>query len=298
MLAKENNLSFDISQNKIDTLSSEAVSRVVGGISPYTSNIDEDVEDLKLSLELDRNGQFLNKPIVLETQTSQNNPAVNNPQNYIVQTDDTLNGIAYKFNLKPASIRYINDLQVDTLKPGQAISIPNADVPDSVLIAVEKAKQKKLAQEKLAAQLAQQQKNNRQLALRNATSIERASGGYSGDISGIIVPINHNGISRGVSRGHTGIDYRANIGTPVVAAASGRVVEITRGWSGGYGLSIVIDHGGGKTSRYAHLSGFAVSTSNVVSQGEVIGYSGSTGWSTGPHLHFEFRINGSPINPF
>ncbi|MEK7461198.1 MAG: M23 family metallopeptidase, partial [Patescibacteria group bacterium] len=128
---------------------------------------------------------------------------------------------------------------------------------------------------------------------------ERSSESYAGNSGGnFIVPINHNGISRGIGRGHTGIDYRANVGTAVAAAADGRVIEITHGWAGGWGNSILVDHGGGWTTRYAHLSDNVVGVGNSVGQGQLIGYSGNTGRSTGPHLHFESRINGRAVQPF
>jgi murein DD-endopeptidase MepM/ murein hydrolase activator NlpD len=94
---------------------------------------------------------------------------------------------------------------------------------------------------------------------------------------------------------HPGIDIGAGMGTPIKAAASGRV--IVAAYSGGYGNLVVIDHGNGLATAYAHQSRIAVSVGQEVSQGQVIGYVGSTGFSTGPHLHFEVRVNGSPADP-
>lgn len=94
---------------------------------------------------------------------------------------------------------------------------------------------------------------------------------------------------------HAGIDISAPSGTPIQAAAGGTV--ISAGWGGGYGNLVVIDHGGGFTTAYAHQSRIAVSNGQAVSQGQLIGYVGTTGSSTGDHLHFECRINGSAQNP-
>lgn len=93
---------------------------------------------------------------------------------------------------------------------------------------------------------------------------------------------------------HPGLDIGDPTGTPIRAAASGTVVFAKP--YGGYGNYTCIDHGGGLSTCYAHQSSFAV-TSGSVSQGEVIGYVGSTGFSTGPHLHFEVRVNGQPVDP-
>ncbi len=95
---------------------------------------------------------------------------------------------------------------------------------------------------------------------------------------------------------HGGIDIAAGAGTPVHAAAGGRVVEA--GWGGGYGRTVVIDHGNGLATRYAHLSRIDVSEGETVDKGEVIGAVGSSGRATGPHLHFEVMNNGARTNPF
>jgi len=99
----------------------------------------------------------------------------------------------------------------------------------------------------------------------------------------------------GVKKMHTGVDYAASQGTPVVSVKSGTV--ILRKYNSSYGNYIIVDHGGGVSSLYAHLSGFAISYGQSVKQGQTIGYIGSTGASTGPHLHFEIRINGNHVNP-
>ena len=96
-------------------------------------------------------------------------------------------------------------------------------------------------------------------------------------------------------RFHAGLDFGAPYGSPIVAAADGQV--IAAGWAGGYGNEVQIAHGGGVVSLYGHMSGIVARPGEVVRQGQVIGYVGSTGLSTGPHLHFEIKVNGQAVNP-
>jgi murein DD-endopeptidase MepM/ murein hydrolase activator NlpD len=96
-------------------------------------------------------------------------------------------------------------------------------------------------------------------------------------------------------RMHQGIDLGAAEGTPIKAAASGTIIYC--GWESGYGNLTVIDHGGNLATAYGHQSSIAVACGQQVAQGELIGYVGNTGHSTGPHLHFEVRINGEPVDP-
>lgn len=94
---------------------------------------------------------------------------------------------------------------------------------------------------------------------------------------------------------HPGLDFRGPHGAPIYAAAQGTVSFV--GWRSGYGNCVEIDHGNGLVTRYAHMSGFRTQQGKPVNAGEVIGLIGSTGRSTGPHLHFEVRINDRPVNP-
>lgn len=100
----------------------------------------------------------------------------------------------------------------------------------------------------------------------------------------------------GYYRMHSGLDIGGAQGQPIWAANEG--IVIMAGWNGGYGNTVVIQHGDSSvTTLYAHMSGFATSVGDYVTSGQVIGYVGSTGLSTGPHLHFEVRISGSPVDP-
>ena len=99
----------------------------------------------------------------------------------------------------------------------------------------------------------------------------------------------------GYTRMHNGVDMSCSSGEAIVAAEDG--VVILAGAKGGFGNTVMVDHGGGMVTLYAHQSGYAVSSGQTVTAGQVVGYCGSTGLSTEPHLHFEVRVNGDPRNP-
>lgn len=99
----------------------------------------------------------------------------------------------------------------------------------------------------------------------------------------------------GTARFHSGIDLGADYGDPIVAADGG--VVIYADWMGGYGKAVIIDHGNGISTLYAHNSDLVVGEGQRVGKGQQVALAGSTGYSTGPHLHFEVRQNGSPVNP-
>jgi murein DD-endopeptidase MepM/ murein hydrolase activator NlpD len=140
----------------------------------------------------------------------------------------------------------------------------------------------------LAAQIRAEQQ---QAQSSSAPAVTRSSAGLIWPVQGPITsPF---GMRWG--RLHPGIDIGVPSGTPIHAAASGKVIYC--GWETGYGNLVVLDNGGDLATAYAHQSAIAVTCGESVSQGEVIGYSGCTGECTGPHLHFEVRINGTPVDP-
>lgn len=146
-------------------------------------------------------------------------------------------------------------------------------------------------QEKHAA--ADEKRLSAALAQQGVVNVPRSvsSGGWTWPTSGTVT----SGFGYRWGRLHAGIDIGAPTGTPIVAAKGG-VVSFA-GVMGGYGNIIVVDHGGGMTTRYAHQSQLGASVGQSVQAGDKIGYVGSTGNSTGPHLHFEVRINDNPQNP-
>ena len=95
---------------------------------------------------------------------------------------------------------------------------------------------------------------------------------------------------------HNGVDLSAPQGTPVHCAADGIVVHAD--WSGGYGRLVIVDHGNGLQTYYGHLSRFEVVTGQEIRRGDILGKSGSSGRVTSPHLHYEVRLAGNPVNPY
>jgi murein DD-endopeptidase MepM/ murein hydrolase activator NlpD len=147
------------------------------------------------------------------------------------------------------------------------------------------------------AQLAQLEAEQRALAAGVSRGSGQGNGRFKWPCSGGVVSGFGNRVHpiSGTSRMHAGVDIDCANGAPISAAGDGVVVEA--GSRGGYGNAVVIDHGDGLATLYAHQSQIAASPGQQVSTGEVIGYVGSTGYSTGPHLHWEVWVNGSPTDP-
>jgi len=157
-----------------------------------------------------------------------------------------------------------------------------------------------------AARLAAANKNN--AAGGGGGSVSGGSSGAGstgGTVSGFTSPLGYLNVTCaygwrihpiwGDKRFHSGVDLAAGQGTPIYAIAAGTVTGA--GYNDAYGYNVSISHGGGYGSMYAHMTNYTVSYGQSVSQGQVIGYVGSTGWSTGPHLHFEMYVNGGSVNP-
>ena len=140
----------------------------------------------------------------------------------------------------------------------------------------------------LAAQIRQAQQ---QASATPAIVAPSGSGLLGWPVSGPVV----SGFGMRWGRMHEGIDITCATGTPVRAAAAGTVIYA--GWLGGYGNLVVVDHGNGLSTAYAHNSSFASSVGQSVAAGEVVAYSGSTGNSSGPHVHFEVRVGGNAVDP-
>ena len=144
----------------------------------------------------------------------------------------------------------------------------------------------KAASESLAAQIRAAQQTN-----SGAPTATPSSAGLIWPVSGPVT--SPYGWRWG--RMHEGIDIGVSTGTPIRAAATGKVIYC--GWEEGYGNLVILDNGGNLATAYGHQSSIAVTCGQVVSQGQTLGYVGCTGHCTGPHLHFEVRINGNPVDP-
>ncbi len=194
---------------------------------------------------------------------------------YEVQPSDTLSGIAERFKVKMEDIiKYpLNNLaDGSNLVPGQRIIIPGGVKPTPLrVVGVNQP--------------------------RRVTPGTRYVGpAPSFMASGAFIWPTRGYLSQGYHAQHLGIDIANGVGTPIAAADGGYVTFA--GWSPvGYGYMVTLDHGNGFTTLYAHLSQWYVNPGQSVAPGQVIGAMGSTGRSTGPHLHFEIRYNGVPMNP-
>jgi len=184
---------------------------------------------------------------------------------HIVKKGDTVDGIAKRYKGDPDEIRSYNGLAGNTLAIDSVIIVPDGEI--------ESAPPK---------------------TVRPATSKLKGAGGptYDGYYQ---APLAQYRKTQGL-HGYNGIDFGAYVGAPIMAAASGDVILARQGgYNGGYGNYVVIKHGNGTQTLYAHMLSVAVSSGQHVVQGQVIGYLGNTGRSTGPHLHFEIR---GARNPF
>lgn len=292
------------------SLHSDPIDPIMAGnftelISKYTPGIDEKKTDVSLSMMVAKNEYNLSKQLQVNAGAQSGEPERKGAA-YVLSNGETITQVAEKFDLHVATILDANNMSgTDTkkIKGGTELIIPSADTSTSNdwLVAIKKAEDE---EKQIAEAIRQKELTLKQAKLaasaktRNLTTRERSASGYDGGYSGSLgTPISSRGISQYFGRGHTGVDYMADVGTPVRSAAAGKIIMTSGGWSGGYGNQILVDHGGGRVTRYAHLSSINVGVGQSVGSGEVIGYSGNTGRSTGPHLHYELIVGGSPVSP-
>jgi len=232
---------------------------------------------------------------------------------YAIKDGDSLSAIASAYSVSVDSIKWVNGLAVDSVKPGDTLSIP----PVTGVI-------HKVAEGETIAFIAQKYEADQQtivdypfnyiddsLTLRAGQTLIVPGGKipapkpvwrvaakpplFIAGGSGLFIWPVVGGISQFPSWWHPAVDIAAPYSSGVYAAAAGRVVAAT--WGSGFGNYVMIDHGNGYTSAYAHLSAFNVGAGRDVSKGQLIGAVGCSGRCTGPHLHFEVRNGGVAINP-
>lgn len=239
------------------------------------------------------------------------NPSVaaqNEPRHYVVLPGDTLTAVAARFGVRVELLAAVNHLpDLDYIETGQELLIPGASFihvvqPGETLIRIASAYGVLL--EDLARINDLRDKNNL-LAGQKLLIPANAGEALPAWNPAVGLPVNELAwpVSGWISSGfgvrdgrlHEGLDIAAEEGDPVRAVRAGRVVFA--GDRGTYGLTVIIDHGKGLTTLYAHLSALAVREGERVAGGQVIGRVGSTGRSTGPHLHLEVRLNGVPYDP-
>ena len=242
-------------------------------------------------------------------------------QRYTVRSGDNLQKIAARYGLRPETIQWANpalESNPDLLRIGDELIIPPVN---GVLHVVRPGDTLSSLAAKFKAEISDivaHPMNNlestdtpiakgKQLIIPHGTKpyVPRQVAIYQGPVpasaargSGYFVwPVSGH-ITQQFWGGHRAIDVGAWTGAPIVAADSGYVVKASHGWNGGYGRMVMIDHGNGLVSLYAHMNTIYVRQGENIAKGEQLGTMGNTGRSTGPHLHFEIRQQGTSRNPF
>ena len=274
---------------------------------------------------------FMDKPMV------NSGDVINDVINYVVQSGDTLDSLTEKFHISASTITQVNRLKRNpTLEPGQKLKILPVtgllhivkkgdsialisglyDVPPELVMYqnnLSSDKELKVGQEVIIPNGIEPDPISPGSPKRSSTSsngnsnsglnggVGDAPSGHASQTSGTFNwPATCRVITRGFNPAipHWGIDCANAQGTPVYAAEGGTVIKASVGtWGGGYGNHVIIDHGNGITTIYGHLYKVGVSVGQHVERGEGLGLMGTTGNSTGPHLHFEVVVNGKKTNP-
>lgn len=206
-----------------------------------------------------------------------------------------------------------DQLQVDITQAAAVITSLQSEINDNASVLSELDSQESALQSQIQAKVKQlnEQKKAEEEANKNNNNNGGSSGGNSGGSStgtgNLVWPSYCTYITSrqgprvhpvtGEYKNHGGTDIGASYGSAIYAADSGKVVSSSDGWNGGWGNYVMIDHGNGMQTLYAHMSSRACSVGQTVKRGQTIGYVGSTGMSTGPHLHFEMYVNGARIDP-
>lgn len=203
-----------------------------------------------------------------------------------------------------------DQLQIDITQAASVITSLQSEINDNASVLSELDSQESALQSQIQSkvkQLNEQKKAEEEANRNNNNNGGNNNGGSTVGTGNLVWPSYCTYITSrqgprvhpitGKYKNHGGTDIGASYGSAIYAADSGKVVSSSDGWNGGWGNYVMIDHGNGMQTLYAHMSSRAVSVGQTVKRGQTIGYVGSTGMSTGPHLHFEMYVNGSRIDP-
>lgn len=282
-------------------------------------------------LAFNESNDVILKPTSLSLSDSENKDQTTRTEiiEYTVQIGDTVSSIASRFGLTVNTVLWANNLSAYSLiRPGDTLSIlpysgllysvKSGDTISKIAKTYDISTENIIAQNKLNENIGL--KIGQKLILPGAKKITTSSSvaktNTNSSYTGVSVikdlvkappatssagsmawPAVGHRITQYFSWRHNGIDIANKVGTAIYAAEAGTVEIAAGGWNGGYGNTILINHGGGKKTRYGHLSKLYVEVGDKVEKGENIGAMGSTGRSTGSHLHFEIIINGTRYNP-
>lgn len=237
---------------------------------------------------------------------------------YVVQFNDAPGLIAQRFKLKLQTVLDNNNLSAKSMiKVGQTLWLPPSDGliytwgKNSTLSALAKKYKISTAEILRANNLATNDKlavnekivipgarPDRPVVAPTKTAVASASRQRTGGSGALLWPTTTTRLTQYFSLRHPGIDIAGAFGLPIYAADDGVVKLSKNGWNGGYGNYIIISHGNGRETLYGHMSRRVASVGDEVARGNLIGYMGSSGRSTGPHVHFEVRLFGRRANPF
>lgn len=203
-----------------------------------------------------------------------------------------------------------DQLQIDITQAASVITSLQSEINDNASVLSELDSQESALQSQIQSkvkQLNEQKKAEEEANRNNNNNGGNNNGGSTIGTGNLVWPSYCTYITSrqgprvhpitGEYKNHGGTDIGASYGSAIYAADSGKVVSSSDGWNGGWGNYVMIDHGNGMQTLYAHMSSRAVSVGQTVKRGQTIGYVGSTGMSTGPHLHFEMYVNGARIDP-
>lgn len=263
-----------------------------GGISEYTVQSGDSLSEIAQKHGVSVNtilwANNITDPKTIKTGTKLVILPVSGVQ-HTVRSGETLASIAKKFGADVSDIAQYNGISAGgALTAGTTILIPGGELPSVSTVATKSSTTKKKT---VSTKSSTTVGSNLSVATSNPYR-----GGSGSERDGFFVnPVPGARLTQGI-HGWDAVDLGISAGTPIHAAAAGKVIlSRTGGWNGGYGNYVIVDHGNGIQTLYAHMSSTAAAVGDTVSAGEVIGYVGTTGEATGPHVHFEVR---GARNPF